>query len=51
MVENRRESGSMAKAGEPKVFGFCLLPKFAMLAFTAAVEPLRAAHRLSGRTR
>ncbi len=50
MVESRRESGSMAKAGEPKVFGFCLLPKFAMLAFTAAVEPLRAANLLSGRT-
>ena len=50
MVESRRDSGSMAKAGEPKVFGFCLLPKFAMLAFTAAVEPLRAANLLSGRT-
>lgn len=36
--------------GEVKTFGFCLLPRFAMLAFTAAVEPLRAANVLSGRT-
>ncbi|MHA1599981.1 MAG: GlxA family transcriptional regulator [Alphaproteobacteria bacterium] len=34
----------------PQTFGFLAVPKFAMLAFTAAVEPLRAANRLSGRT-
>ena len=33
-----------------KTFAFLLLPRFAMLAFTAAVEPLRAANLLSGRT-
>lgn len=32
-----------------KTFGFYLLPKFAMLAFTAAVEPLRAANTISGK--
>ncbi len=30
-------------------FGFLLLPRFALLAFTAAVEPLRVANTLSGR--
>ena len=33
-----------------KTFAFLLLPRFAMLAFTAAVEPLRPANLLSGRT-
>jgi transcriptional regulator GlxA family with amidase domain len=32
----------------PHTFGFLLVPKFAMFAFSAAVEPLRAANRLSG---
>lgn len=30
-------------------FGFLLMPKFSMMAFTAAVEPLRAANRLMER--
>jgi len=34
----------------PQTFGFLAVPKFAMLAFTAAVEPLRAANLISGRT-
>lgn len=34
----------------PQSFGFLAVPKFAMLAFTAAVEPLRAANLISGRT-
>ena len=50
MPASKRDSGREASQPEPKVFGFCLLPKFAMLAFTAAVEPLRAANLLSGRT-
>ncbi len=33
----------------PQTFGFLLIPKFAMMAFTSAVEPLRAANLLSGR--
>ena len=32
----------------PRTFGFFLVPKFAKLAFTSAVEPLRAANLLSG---
>ena len=36
-------------ASVPRTFGFLLVPKFAMLAFTSAVEPLRAANLLSGR--
>ena len=34
--------------GMQQTFGFLLLPQFSMLAFSAAVEPLRAATRLSG---
>src|SRR3546814_15739334 len=33
-----------------QTFGFLLLPQFSMLAFSSAVEPLRAANRLSGKT-
>src|SRR5690606_2019638 len=33
----------------PQKIGFLLLPHFSMMAFTSAVEPLRAANRLSGR--
>ncbi|MDH3597745.1 MAG: GlxA family transcriptional regulator [Rhodospirillales bacterium] len=34
----------------PQVFGFYLVPGFSMLSFTSAVEPLRAANRLAGRS-
>src|SRR5690606_25616604 len=37
-------------AALPQKVGFLLLPLFSMMAFTPAVEPLRAANRLSGRT-
>ena len=33
----------------PHSYGFLLVPKFAMMAFTSAVEPLRAANLLSGK--
>ncbi len=36
--------------GEQQRFGFLLLPRFAMLAFTAAVEPLRVANVFNGET-
>ncbi|MEM7226757.1 MAG: GlxA family transcriptional regulator [Pseudomonadota bacterium] len=39
----------MASDQGPTKFGFFLVPRFAMLAFTAAIEPLRAANLLSGR--
>ncbi|MGH7184970.1 MAG: GlxA family transcriptional regulator [Pseudomonadota bacterium] len=39
----------MGASDGPRTFGFLPVPKFAMLAFTAAVEPLRAANLLSGR--
>ncbi len=39
----------MTAARGPQIFGFLLVPKFAMMAFTAAVEPLRAANLLSGK--
>jgi len=33
----------------PQRIGFVLIPRFSMIAFTSAVEPLRIANRLSGR--
>ena len=33
----------------PQVIGFYLVPDFALMSFTSAVEPMRAANRLSGR--
>ncbi|MDH3472674.1 MAG: GlxA family transcriptional regulator [Rhodospirillales bacterium] len=33
----------------PQTYGFFLVPRFAMMAFTSAIEPLRAANLLSGR--
>ena len=36
-------------AGEtPRTYGFYLVPGFAMMSFTAAIEPMRAANRLTG---
>ncbi len=39
----------MTAAQGPQIFGFLLVPKFAMMAFTSAIEPLRAANLLSGK--
>ena len=36
-------------AGVPRSFTFVLVPEFSMMAFTAAIEPLRAANLVSGR--
>ena len=40
---------SAGEAAEPERIGFLLVPKFSMIAFFSAVEPLRVANRLSGR--
>jgi transcriptional regulator GlxA family with amidase domain len=40
----------MSRPREPQTFGFFVVPRFAMMAFTSAVEPLRAANLLSGKT-
>ena len=37
------------QASDAHGFGFFLIPSFSMLAFTSALEPLRAANRLAGR--
>ena len=43
------ESGrSEAERKEARIFGFLLLPRFSLLAFTSAVEPMRSANRLAG---
>jgi transcriptional regulator GlxA family with amidase domain len=36
--------------GAARTIGFLLVPRFTMLAFTSALEPLRMANRLSGQT-
>ncbi|MGF1611051.1 MAG: GlxA family transcriptional regulator [Kiloniellales bacterium] len=41
---------SVMRQPAPQLFGFLLMPRFSMLAFTSAVEPLRAANRLAGRS-
>ena len=38
----------VAKPEAPEPIGFLLVPNFSMMAFTAAVEPLRSANRMSG---
>lgn len=40
---------TMSDSGRPAHVGFLLIPDFALLAYASAVEPLRAANRLSGR--
>ncbi len=50
-VEPERRDGTPGARpdGSPQIFGFLLLPRFSLLAFTSAMEPLRVANRLSGR--
>ena len=45
-------AGREAAEGQPapQLFGFLLMPRFSMLPFTSAVEPLRSANRLAGRS-
>lgn len=40
----------LATAQIPVTFGFLLAPNFSMIAFTSAVEPLRMANQLTGKT-
>ena len=40
----------LGRETSPQVFGFFLVPNFSMLAFSAAIEPLRQANRLSGKS-
>jgi len=46
-VATSAAAGAWALA-EPRI-GFLLVPQFSMMAFSAAVEPLRVANRLAGR--
>ena len=39
---------ALGSSGKPLRIAFLLVPRFSMMAFAAAVEPLRAANRLSG---
>jgi len=41
---------SQGLESQPREIGFLLIPGFAMMAFFAAIEPLRIANRCSGRT-
>jgi transcriptional regulator GlxA family with amidase domain len=42
-------TAASARDGSAFVVGFYLVPEFPMMAFAAAIEPLRAANRLAGR--
>jgi len=46
---NHAQPGTKTGREETRSFGFLLLPKFSLLAFTSAVEPLRSANYLTGR--
>ncbi len=50
MTHARSGGGRAGAVADPetRTFGFLLLPKFSLLAFTSAVEPLRSANRLTG---
>ena len=37
-----------SKYSEPEMIGFLMIPQFSMIAFSAAIEPLRLANYLSG---
>ncbi|MDX1711260.1 MAG: GlxA family transcriptional regulator [Rhodovibrionaceae bacterium] len=48
-MTTRDDKGGKKRPQEPSAtFGFLLVPKFSMLAFTSALEPLRAANNISG---
>jgi transcriptional regulator GlxA family with amidase domain len=47
--EGREAQGGRDTDIAEQVFGFLLVPEFSLLAFSAALEPLRAANRASGR--
>jgi transcriptional regulator GlxA family with amidase domain len=38
----------IVKPAAPELIGFLLIPNFSMMAFTASIEPLRSANRMSG---
>lgn len=45
-----RETGQPPQARPPQRFAFVLIPNFSMIAFTSAIEALRIANRMAGRT-
>jgi transcriptional regulator GlxA family with amidase domain len=47
LSESDKEAGVPGR--EPHIVGFLLLPDFSLLSYACAIEPLRAANRLSGR--
>jgi len=44
------DNGAQAQQAAPHRVGFVLVPEFTQLAFSAALEPLRMANRIAGRT-
>jgi AraC family transcriptional regulator, glycine betaine-responsive activator len=49
VVPTARTATTRVREGSPWRVGFYLVPEFPMMAFAAAIEPLRAANRLTGR--
>lgn len=48
-VATAEKGASGERSAAAKRFTFLLVPEFSMMAFTAAIEPLRAANRIAGR--
>ncbi len=48
MYETSRQPRQEGEPGGPRTFGFLLIPRFSLLAFASALEPLRAANQASG---
>ena len=48
-MDEIRQGASEMSEGATKQFTFVLVPDFSMMAFTAAIEPLRAANRIAGK--
>jgi transcriptional regulator GlxA family with amidase domain len=48
-AQPQADISSARPAGEPVSLAFLIVPQFSLMAFSAALEPLRAANRLSGR--
>ena len=50
MSNLQRKATSVTKTASPKRFVFLLLDRFTMLSFAGAIEPLRIANRVSGKS-
>ena len=50
MKPSKSDTGFRAQAPPARTIGFVLIPGFALMSYASAIEPLRAANHLSGKT-